>query len=222
MIPNIIHYCWYGSDIASNKMASRCMKSWQKLHPEKVVAWTEENCPCNENPFVEKAAQEKAYAFISDYYRLKALYEQGGIYLDTDIEIKKSLPAEMYKEECVFGFMYDNMVSSAFIMAEPHSPVIKGLLDKYEHGEVKQGIANNQLFTDYLLSTYPQFILWGGYQRLDKQVVIYPKEYFECPSIDPNRGFAVHHFMGSWHHKSKFIKLRKFVKLFHYCPVKVD
>lgn len=224
MIPKLIHYCWFGPPIDSNAMAYSCKKSWQKLVGGTLIEWNESNCPCNENTFIRTAKEKKQYAFMSDYYRLKALYEYGGIYLDTDIEIKKPLPESFYNYKCVFGFMYDNMVSSAFIMAEPHSPVIKGLLDEYENGNVESGIANNKLYTVYLKKRYKDFLLIGKTQILEDGVIIFPKEYFECPTLDKSMGYAVHHFMGSWHHKKHLKILRRIVKylrfhipLFDYC-----
>lgn len=216
MIPKIIHYCWYGAPIVNNTMAYRCRNSWSHLGGGKLIEWNEDNCPCNENDFIRSAKTKKQYAFMSDYYRLKALYDYGGIYLDTDIEIRKPIPDSFYQYKCVFGFMYDNMVSSAFIMAEPHSPVIKGLLDYYEEGKVESEIANNKLYTEYLKKRYKHFLLIGKTQELEDGVVIFPKEYFECPTHHKDMGFAVHHFMGSWHHKKHLKLLRKIVKTLRF------
>lgn len=213
MIPHLIHYCWYGQPIEESRCAMRCVASWARLSGCRIVEWNERNCPCTENDFVREAARRKAYAFISDYYRLKALYEHGGIYMDTDVEILKDLPTELYNCKCVLGFMFDNMVSSAFIMAEKGSPIVKGLLEKYERGEVRMNIANNELFTDYLKERYPNFLLTGTKQELESGVVIYPKEHFECPVLISSGGYAIHHFMGSWRPlSSRFAKLRKIVK----------
>lgn len=106
-------------------MAMKCLKSWSKINDSQIIQWNEQNCLFNENEFIRKAKKEKKYAFISDYYRLKALYEYGGIYLDTDIEIKKPLSNKFFQQKVVLGFMFDNLVSTAFIMAEKGSPLIK-------------------------------------------------------------------------------------------------
>lgn len=78
MIPKIIHYCWYGAPIVTNTMAYRCRNSWSHLGG-KLIEWNEDNCPCNENDFIRSAKAKKQYAFMSDYYRLKALYGTGDI-----------------------------------------------------------------------------------------------------------------------------------------------
>lgn len=92
MIPHIIHYCWYGGSIASNFIASKCVKTFKRAGNVELMEWNDSNCPCNENIFIQKCRKSRKYAFISDYYRLKALYEFGGIYCDTDLEVKKPLP----------------------------------------------------------------------------------------------------------------------------------
>lgn len=120
-----------------------------------------------------------------------------GIYMDTDVEVKKEIPSFLYEQKCVFGFMYDNLVSTAFIMAEKGSPVIKGLLDLYEQGSVSQTCPNNNLFTEYLVKRYPNMYLTGIEQELESGVWILPKEWFECPTIT-NGGYCVHHFFGTW------------------------
>lgn len=203
MIPRIIHYCWYGSAIENNPMAMKCLKSWSKINNCQIIQWNEQNCLFNENEFVRTANREKKYAFISDYYRLKALYEYGGIYLDTDIEIKKPLPNKFFQQKVVLGFMFDNLVSTAFIMAEKESPLIKKLLHFYEQNMVRTDVGNNELFTSFLKETYPNFLLIGKEQELEPGVFIYPKEYFECLTISNKGGYAVHHFMASWRKKDQ-------------------
>lgn len=162
------------------------------------MEWNERNCHFDECDFVKEAKRLNQYAFCSDYYRLKALYEYGGIYLDTDIEVKKDIPSYLfYEKKCVFGFMYDNLVSTAFIMAEKGSPVIAGLLEFYERNEVSRTSANNDLYTRYLITKYPDLLLIGTAQQLEEGVVIYPKEWFECPTFKKNGGVLRTPFL--WH-----------------------
>ncbi|MTV77975.1 exopolysaccharide biosynthesis protein, partial [Streptococcus pneumoniae] len=87
MIPKKIHYCWFGGKPLSNNV-KRCIASWKKFCPDyEIIEWTEKNfCIENQNQFVQDAYRDKAWAFVSDYARLKIIYENGGIYLDTDVE----------------------------------------------------------------------------------------------------------------------------------------
>lgn len=198
MIPRIIHYCWYGKPLRRSLIAYKCVRTFSKIKNVYIKEWNENNCSCDENKFVQKAKLEKKWAFVSDYYRLKALYESGGIYCDTDLEIKKEIPEVFFEQKCILGFMFDNMVSSAFIMAEPHCELIHELLEYYEDDRVPIGIANNELYTSFLKAKYPNFLLNGRKQELEIGVFIYPKEYFECPTYSKVGGYSVHHFAASW------------------------
>ena len=85
----IIHYCWFGGKPLS-KMAKKCIKSWKKYFPDfEIKQWNETNFDINICPFVKKAYENKKWAFVSDYARLYALYNEGGIYFDTDMEVTK-------------------------------------------------------------------------------------------------------------------------------------
>ena len=87
-IPHIIHYCWFGENEKSAVILA-CIKSWKEFAPDfQIMEWNESNCDLHENLYVESAYKEKQYAFVADYFRLKALYEFGGVYLDTDMEVR--------------------------------------------------------------------------------------------------------------------------------------
>lgn len=89
-IPKIIHYCWFGNNELP-EVEKKCLKSWKdKLPDYKILFWNEENSNLFECEYVQQAYDNKKYAFVSDYIRIKALYEYGGIYLDTDVEVLKS------------------------------------------------------------------------------------------------------------------------------------
>ena len=90
MIPKIIHYCWFGEKPMS-PLIQACILSWKKYLPDwEIKEWNELNSPID-HPFVKKALQDKKYAFAADYVRCYALYEYGGVYLDTDMEIIRDL-----------------------------------------------------------------------------------------------------------------------------------
>lgn len=74
-----------------NHILSQCVKTFPKLGDNKIVCWDESNSGVYENELVGFLAEKKEWAFVSDYLRLKALYEQGGIYLDTDILVENPL-----------------------------------------------------------------------------------------------------------------------------------
>lgn len=207
--------------MASDWLASKCFKTWSKLNCS-LIKWDETNCSFRENNFVKTALKQKKYAFISDYYRLKALYENGGIYLDTDIIVQRSLPEWFFRQKCIFGFMFDNMVSTAFIMAEKHSPVIKKLIDRYDIEAVSLNVGNNELVTDFLISEYPNILLSGKRQCLADGIWIFPKEYFESPLLIKinGGGYAKHMFNASWIEGKSKNRFRKIMLRFRfYIPI---
>lgn len=90
MIPKVIHYCWFGRNPLPDS-ALKCIESWQKFFPDyEIKEWNEDNFDVNEIPYTAEAYALKKYAFVSDYARFKILYEHGGIYFDTDVEVIKS------------------------------------------------------------------------------------------------------------------------------------
>lgn len=92
MIPKKIHYCWFGGKPLPEAM-KRNIESWKKFCPGyEIIYWDEKNYDINNSiPFVKQAYACKKFAFVSDYVRLEALYREGGIYMDTDIELVKPL-----------------------------------------------------------------------------------------------------------------------------------
>lgn len=90
-IPKVVHYCWFGRGEKPRKL-QKCIKSWHKHLPEfQFVEWNEDNFDVTVNRYVQEAYEQRKYAFVSDYARLHALYSQGGIYMDTDVEVIRPL-----------------------------------------------------------------------------------------------------------------------------------
>lgn len=91
MIPKKIHYCWFGRNPLP-KSALKCIASWKKYLPDyEIIEWNEDNFDVNSIPYTAQAYQAQKYAFVSDYARFKILYEQGGLYFDTDVEVIRAM-----------------------------------------------------------------------------------------------------------------------------------
>ena len=89
-IPHKIHYCWFGGNPLP-KSAVKCIESWKKYFPEyEIIEWNENNYNVNKIPYIQQAYKAKKYAFVSDYARFDILYNEGGIYFDTDVEVIRS------------------------------------------------------------------------------------------------------------------------------------
>ena len=115
MIPKIIHFCWYGKG-EYNETIKKCIASWEEKLPDYTIKrWDETNTPFDKLPFLRLLYKQKKWSFITDYIRLYAIYKEGGVYMDTDIEILKRFD-ELHKEEAFTGFQTD-MISSPFPVA---------------------------------------------------------------------------------------------------------
>ena len=89
MIPKVIHYCWFGNKPLP-KEVKKCIESWKKYAPDyKIIQWNESNFNVHQHPFMDAAYKANAWAFVSDYARLKIIFDNGGIYFDTDVEVLK-------------------------------------------------------------------------------------------------------------------------------------
>ena len=215
-IPKIIHYCWFGGKPIPENL-QKCIDSWEKLHGYKVIRWDESNCSFDENEFVKKTYGEKQLGYIGDYYRLKAVYEYGGIYLDTDVMVNKSFD-DLLNYPVFLNFIFDCSIGTAIIGAQKNSPFIKSIMEMYDktvfrkttNGKVFQwedgklyvdGLAtSNYYFTYYILNNYPNFVLNNKFQNMN-DFVIFPKEYFEIGKLLGNH-YAVHLCAGEWRIKS--------------------
>lgn len=91
MIPKTLHYCWFGNNPKS-KIFQDCLASWKSFCPDFVIKeWNEKNTTRFANPFYKNALRKKQYAFVADYIRAKVLFEEGGVYLDTDMLLLKPI-----------------------------------------------------------------------------------------------------------------------------------
>lgn len=219
MIPKIIHCCWFGKGDKSD-LNKYCIESWKKFLPEyKIMEWSEENFDVNMNLYVKEAYENKCYAFVADYVRLKALYDYGGIYFDMDVEVKMNLDKFLNKRD-IYSFESINMVASAVIFSEKHSPIIKQWLDSYENRRFiingkKNLMTNVYKITDLLKKR--GFVMNGETQSID-DITIYEKSYF-CPygigDSKKNRyddSYTIHWCEGSWF-DSKFKRRIKIIKI---------
>lgn len=215
-IPKIIHYCWFGGKPLPPDL-QECVNSWEKLEGYTIKRWDESNCSFDENEFVRRTYAEKKLGFIGDYYRLKAVYEYGGIYLDTDVKVFRDFET-LLGHNAFLNFIYDCSVGTAVIGAKPHNPFIGELLKMYDNtifepttnGKRFQYVedklrvngyeTSNYYYTYYILKKYPQFLLNNKLQDMG-DFVIYPKEMFEIGSL-LNRHYTIHYCAGAWRIKA--------------------
>lgn len=207
MIPKTIHYCWFGRNPLP-KLAQDCLASWKKYLPEyEVVEWNEDNFPLEEFQFAKEALENRKFAFVSDVCRLYALKEFGGIYMDTDVEVLKSLDSFLH-HPAFSGFENDDFVPTGIMASEKNGTWATELLKYYnnrsfikENGEFDT-VSNTFIITKIMKDK--GFKMNNSFQEIPGYVAFYPNEYF-CPKsyktgkIELTKNsFCIHHFAKSW------------------------
>lgn len=131
MIPKIIHYCWFGGNPLP-PLVQKCIKSWKKYCPDyEIVRWDESNFDISGSPlYVKQAYDKKKWAFVSDYVRLWALVNYGGVYMDTDVEVIQ--PIDRFLRESAFsGFEATDRIPTGIMACEKDHPTFKEWLNEY-------------------------------------------------------------------------------------------
>ena len=203
-----IHYCWFGGKKLP-KDVKKCINTWKKMLPDyEIKEWNEQNFDINICPFVKEAYDNKKWAFVSDYARLYALYEEGGIYLDTDVKIIKDV-SHILDKDMFWGYEDSGYIGTAVIGArEKNNQYLREIMEYYkaiEHFDVKNmyDYANPAIITK-ILSKYECEVNKNGVKIVDKKIYIYPREYFYPLSYNYSEKIftentcMVHLFKGTW------------------------
>ena len=218
-IPKVIHYCWFGRGNLP-KLVEKCIKSWKKYCPDyEIICWNEDNFDLSQNRYLQEAYQAKKWAFVSDYARLKLIYDHGGIYLDTDVELRKPLD-KLLDDSGFMGFDEKGIIATGLgFGAEPGNEVIGELLKDYD------GIPFLLPDGSYDLTPCPDRNT-DTLKRLGMDmdpaggrfmgITFYPADYF-CPmdyytrkkTITKNT-YSIHHYCASW--TSPVTKRTTFIK----------
>ncbi|MDF0727765.1 capsular polysaccharide synthesis protein [Cytobacillus sp. S13-E01] len=206
-IPKKIHYCWFGGKEKPD-IVKHCIESWKRhLSEYEIIEWNEDNFDINRVPFVKQAYQAKKFAFVSDYVRVYALFNFGGIYLDTDVEVFKPFD-EFLHHDSFWGFEQENYIATSTIGAAKGSKLIKVFLDSYKNKNfVKKDGAHDELtnvaiITEILkekgLKTNGEFQEIEGLGAFYPQTFFSPFDYINCRKFITINTVAMHHFYKSW------------------------
>lgn len=224
MIPKVIHYCWFGGKPLT-KLAKKCISSWRKYCPDyEIKRWDETNFDYTKNLYMRQAYEAKKWGFVPDYARLDIIYNYGGIYLDTDVELIKSLD-DLLGNKAFCGFeAFDLINLGQGFAAEPKNPIIKQLMEPYDNlcFQNKDGTLN--LIPSPIIQTKEfesqGLLLNGQIQEIKKSIIVYPKDYFN--PINANTGkteitadtYSIHHFAASWESKYSIFRGKIFKFLY--------
>lgn len=204
-IPKIIHYCWFGNN-EKNDLILHCIQSWKHYAPGyKIIEWNETNCNLEETEYVKKAYKEKKWAFVSDYFRLKALREYGGIYMDTDMELMKPLDPYLCNR-AFFAFETPLFVHAGIIGAIPNCDIIDDILLTYEEDKFEinsEGIPETipRRITS-VLEKKTNLVKNGKTQLLNNGVKVYSANIMTMNFHD-GKCVANHHYEGNWIDKTE-------------------
>ncbi len=205
MIPKIIHYCWFGNG-EQPEIVKKCIKSWERFCPGfEVKLWSEDNYDVTKNRYMKEAYDNKMWAFVSDYARLDIVYNEGGIYLDTDVELVRPLD-DLLNYRCFFAGDGCGINTGVGFGAERENEVVKMLLDEYEKAcFIKDGkmdltpctVPNTRVFLKYGYDPVN-----AGIQSI-LEATIFPSEYFSPTNgmselNATEKTYGIHHGSRLW------------------------
>lgn len=206
-IPKKIHYCWFGEKPIPEKLQGY-MRTWRELCPDyEIIRWDESNYDIGKNRYMQQAYEAKKWGFVPDYARLDIIFEHGGIYLDTDVELIRPLDSLLY-DEMFCGFEQSGYINfgNGFGAAKG-SELIGELREVYDSVSfIKEDGSLNTMpcvyYQEPVLARYG--VKWNGsYQNIGKAVV-YPSEVLDAEdhwskrlAITENT-HSLHHYASSW------------------------
>lgn len=228
MIPQIIHYCWFGGSPLTEE-AKRYIASWKKYCPDyEIIEWNESNFDVTENAYCKEAYKAKKWAFVSDYVRLKVLRDYGGFYMDTDVEVVKSLdPLRVY--DAVSGYESQTHIPTGTMGACRDNEWIGMLLNDYENRHFVNNdgtldTTTNVSVITHLTTERYHLKLNGAVTHFGRNMIILPFDYLCAKSWKNGKlkvtsnTYTIHHFSGTWLSKPAQMKMFLRRTLFRFLP----
>lgn len=206
MIPKKIHYCWFGRNPLPED-AKKFIETWKKHCPDyEIKEWNEDNFDLNMYPYTREAYDNRKFAFVTDVVRLFAMYNEGGIYMDTDVEVLKNLD-RFLEHDGFSGFESSIHIPTGIMASRKGFPLFEELLDEYNGIHFVKPDGTFDVTTNVIRITNTclkyGFIPNGKFQVVEG-FALYPSEYF-CPKNPQDKtlritenSYTIHHFDGSW------------------------
>ena len=219
-----VHYCWFGRG-EKPELVQKCIASWEKFLPDyELKEWNEDSFDINSCRFVSEAYADRNFAFVSDYVRAFVLYNQGGIYMDTDVEVLGSFDPFL-NDKVFFGFEEGNFVGTCVMGIEKGHELMKMYLDHYNNSVYFNDDGTKYTDTNVVLLTKlleEKGLKRDGQKQTVGDITVYPRTYFSpydyINGINyiTDESVAIHHFAQLWLPKSVRMKTgikKKIVKL---------
>ncbi len=228
MATKIIHYCWFGENPKSD-IIKKCIESWKRYCPDyEIVEWNENNFDVTCCDYVREAYQAKKWAFVSDYCRFWILYNYGGIYLDTDVEIIK--PIDNLPSTFV-GFENKTAVASGLIRgALRNDKICELMLESYHNDRFikENGELNLKTVCERETMIFERFGLKrNGQMQEVADTIVYPPEYFSPKNFltgelhITNNTYSIHHYDASWYTEKERYAMQIKRRLVKFLPKKL-
>lgn len=233
-VPQKIYYCWFGSEKPQKVL--NCINNWKETLPDyEIIEINEHNKElfnveqeCKRNLWFKTCYENKMWAYVADYVRLKVLYEHGGVYFDTDITVEKNITKLLNKNKLILGWEDKLNINVAVCIVAVENPLIKEMLDFYN-----EEIWHSKLYTIPQIATYvikKHYSLNPSTEITENDdILILPQEYFypipiglkERENFVTPNTYTIHWWDASWcksnvdyFMRNKYkIKLEKLLKL---------
>lgn len=233
MIPPIIHYCWFSGEKKPNNILS-CIDSWAKVMPNyEIRCWDQNSFDFDSVPYVKDAMTAKKYAFAADYVRLYALYNEGGIYLDSDVLVQR--PFDVFLIEDFFcgteAFWVEGKLryrmEAAIMGARNNHPFIKECLSVYENKSFSMERTGDDIVMPAIISKCAEKYGYKYHNCLQhlSNMTIYPTSFFtntlHRDTSNASELYAIHQNAGSWIDYSnrgwlyRFCRSHNLMKIYH-------
>lgn len=208
LIPKVIHYCWFGGNPLPDDY-KKWMESWKRYCPDyEIIEWNEKNYDIHKNQYIEQAYEVGKWAFVADYARLDVIYNNGGIYLDTDVEIIRNIDDLLYNE-AFCGYEQKEYVNFGLgYGAQKNNKIIREIMSVYE----KMSFINDD--GSYNLTTCPKIqsdvlekhgLRRNGEFQIVEGFTVFPEKVLCGKSVftreiikDLTNTYMIHHFAASW------------------------
>lgn len=211
MIEKIIHYCWFGNSPLPKKY-KKYITTWKKFFPDyEIIEWNERNFPFDEFIYAKEAFKKKKFAFVSDVARMYALYNYGGIYFDTDVEVVSSFDDILNNDvDAIIGVETASCgtFGTGFIALSKGHMISQKFLEVYknehfitENGEMNL-YPNTKRLADIVKEIYN--VVPSDNLICINRTAIYPQDYFTAfdewllKNKKTKNTRCVHHFACSW------------------------